>query len=58
MKCECGNDKFYAHQIQHCDVIVDENNNWEENAECYDTGAPYGPYTCTKCGKEYDKLEK
>ena len=51
MKCECGNDKFYAHQIQHCDVIVDENNNWEENAECYDTGAPYGPYTCTKCGK-------
>ena len=57
MKCECGNDKFFAHQIQHRDVIVDEDNIWEENAEYYDVGTPFGPYTCTKCGKIYDELE-
>lgn len=58
MKCECGNDRFAAHQIQRYDIIVDENNHWEENVECYDTETPFGPFTCTKCGKEYDKLEK
>ena len=63
MKCECGNDKFTAHQVCHMDVIVNEFNEWQENTPddkscCYDSGNPFGPYTCTKCGKEYPDLSE
>lgn len=57
MKCNCGNDKFFAHQIARHDIIVDEHNNFQENVDIYDSEAPYGPYTCTKCDKEYDELK-
>jgi hypothetical protein len=46
MKCECGNDMFYAKQkvyvdtdvesrseIVSLDIIVDENNNWLDNVD-------------------------
>jgi hypothetical protein len=61
MKCECGNDKFYAHQVCRMDVIVNEHNDWEknspdDNSACYDADSPYGPYRCTKCNKEYEEL--
>ncbi len=62
MKCTCGNNCFYAHQIIRADVIVDESGNFEKNlpggleAHVYDSERPYGPFVCTKCGKEYDEL--
>lgn len=61
-RCKCGNAKFYAHQVCRLDVIVDGDYNFirnaSENAEAsiYDSGNPYGPFTCTKCGEEYDEL--
>ena len=58
MKClKCGNDKFVAHQLVRMDIVVDENNNFLEQGEIYDSETPYGPYTCTKCGKEYDNIK-
>lgn len=61
MRCRCGNSKFYAHQLVRLDVIVDANGSFERNLEdiaaaIYDSGKPYGPYTCTKCDAEYDSL--
>ena len=64
MKCKnCGNDRFIGHQIIRAEVIVDENGKFYDNLECgleaaiYDSERPYGPFTCTKCGSEYDELE-
>ena len=57
MFCECGNDRFFAHQVQYYDVIVHGDNYWTEDVECYEANDPYGPYTCTKCGKVYAELE-
>lgn len=55
MKCpNCGNNKFSGHQLVRMDVLVDENNNFIEQIEIYDSEKPYGPYTCTNCGQEYD----
>ena len=64
MLCVCGNDRFYAHQIIRADVIVDSDGAFLENAterleeSIYDAERPYGPFTCTKCGKEYDELRQ
>lgn len=58
MKCpNCGNNKFTGHQLVRMDVLVDENNNFIEQIEIYDSEKPYGPYTCTNCGQEYDDDE-
>ena len=63
MKCQCGNDKFYGHQIIKADVIVDRCGYFHENlpggleASVYDADQPYGPFVCTKCEKEYVDLE-
>lgn len=44
------------------DVIVDGDYNFVSNASTpaeasiYDSGNPYGPFTCTKCGEEYNEL--
>lgn len=58
MVCICGNDEFYAHQVVRMDIIVDKDNYFVKGLEngIYDSEIPYGPYTCTKCGKEYDEL--
>lgn len=62
MKCKCGNDKFYAHQVLRVDVITDEFGDFEENLYddlkgcIYDAEAPYGPFICTQCGAEYEYL--
>ena len=60
-KCECGNDQFYAHQVCHLDVKVDGdnmflNNEPNDKSACYEAGTPFGPYTCTKCGKETEEI--
>ena len=71
MKCVCGNDQFYAHQIVRTDVIVNGNNVFESNPlsmnrdtgmveeffSIYDSEPPYGPYECTVCGREYEELK-
>ena len=65
MKCtKCGNTRFYAHQICRMDVIVNEYGSFEGNVnpeamaqDIYDCEPPYGPFTCTNCGEEYDELE-
>ena len=55
-KCSCGNDQFFAHQRCYNDIVVDENNNFQDNLIVYDAESPYGPYQCTSCDKEYDEL--
>ena len=51
MRCKCGNDKFYAHQLVRLDVIVDEDGTFDRNmydnaeAAIYDAEKPYGPVT-------------
>ncbi len=58
MKCpKCGNAQFYGHQIVRMNVTVDENNNFVDSGEIYDSETPYGPFTCTKCGTEFDDSE-
>ena len=62
MKCVCGNDKFIGHQVVRADIVVNQDGDFDSNLECgldaavYDTEDPYGPFTCTACGKEYDEL--
>jgi|TARA_Y100000034_G_scaffold131097_1_gene191055 DNA-directed RNA polymerase subunit RPC12/RpoP len=62
MVCECGNNKFYAHQQFRANITVDGSNFFDDvtgnslDLSIYDTGEPYGPYECTKCGKAYDEL--
>ena len=62
MICTCGNDRFYGHQFVRVDVIVGADGSFESNVtdpmenSIYDTEKPYGPFTCTVCGKEYDEL--
>ena len=61
MRCKCGNDKFYAHQLVYLEVIVDENGEFHSNLEdiaaaIYDSDRPYGQYTCTKCNAGYNSL--
>ena len=65
MKCKkCGNDTFIAHQICRMDIMVDEFGEFLRNLDggaemhIYDSGKPYGPFTCSKCGAEYDELTK
>ena len=61
-RCKCGNTRFYARQVCRLDVIVDGYCNFVNNiskpaeASIYDSGNPYGPFICTKCGEEYDEL--
>lgn len=64
MVCKhCKNNRFIGHQIIRADILVDESGDFVENlpegleAHVYDSEKPYGPFTCTKCGAEYDTLE-
>lgn len=62
MKCVCGNDRFFAHQVCYHDVIVDEDGEFLDNDEgmylngIYASDKPYGPFVCDVCGREYDEL--
>lgn len=63
MKCECGNDKFFAHQVLRADIIVGEDGEFASNigndleSNVYDASTPYGPFTCTVCGREYETIK-
>jgi len=56
-RCECGCEKFYAHQICRHDVLVNNDNIFDEEHGVYDSETPYGPYKCAGCGKEYEEIE-
>ena len=62
MICTCGNDRFIGYQIIRADVIVGVDGSFLENVtdrledSIYDAEKPYGPFTCTACGREYDEL--
>ena len=55
-KCRCGNELFGAHQQARHDVVVDASGIFQRDIGIYDSENPYGPYTCTKCGAEYEEL--
>jgi len=60
MRCKCGSNRFYAHQASYGPIIVvDGDNNWIEDVTKHDFEASkvYGPYTCAKCGREYQRLD-
>jgi len=57
-KCRCGNGYFYAHQLCRHDIIIDGDGHFEDNIEIYDSEKPYGTFTCTACGVEYEELSE
>ena len=57
MKCECGNNEFYAHQRVYHDIKVDGNGMFLDDLGSYDSDSPYGPFTCTKCDRDYAELK-
>lgn len=58
----CGSERFIGHQLIRADVYVEGNGEFDENlpggleANTYGSGHPYGPFTCDKCGHEFDEL--
>ena len=63
MKCECGCEEFYAHQVCHLDIKVDGDGNFLDNVhvgyvekDIYHSDPPFGPFVCVDCDKEYSKL--
>lgn len=64
MKCLiCGREKFIAHQLIRADIFVDGDGKFTDNIgdnledHIYDSGRPYGPFTCNCCGAEYEELD-
>lgn len=47
---------FYANQVCHSSILIDEHKNWIENEEIYDAGNPFGPFTCKRCGTEAKEM--
>lgn len=62
MKCQCGCAEFIARQVIRADIVVDDSGAFLRNVEggleagVYDSSTPYGPFTCVKCGTEYEEL--
>lgn len=54
----CKSERFIASQKVYMDVIVDGNGFYEDDLEVKDAENPYGPYTCSVCGAEYESLEE
>ncbi len=55
--CDCGSTTFQGSQLCHHKVVVDGHNSYQEDLQINELAAPNGPYTCTKCGREYDTLQ-
>lgn len=58
----CGSERFIGHQLMRAEVYVGSDGEFDDNlpggleAAIYDAGKPYGPFTCTQCGQEFDEL--
>lgn len=64
MKCPfCNGNEFTAHQVCHMDILVDGDNRFLANpngtadTNIYESQEPFGPYTCTTCGAEFENLD-
>lgn len=64
MKCPfCNGNEFTAHQVCHMDILVDDDNmflanpNGTADTNIYESQEPFGPYTCTTCGAEFENLD-
>lgn len=64
MKCKiCGSETFIAHQQCRMDVFVNGEGDFESDmpggceSAIYDAEKPYGPFTCNRCGAEYEELD-
>lgn len=55
-RCLCGNSIFIASQRCYHDIIVNSKNTFLSDIKIYESDKPCGPYTCKKCGKEYEDL--
>ena len=55
---KCGNKRFGASQVCYHDVTVDETNEFIEDNGISESDKPYGIYTCTECGAEFDNLSE
>lgn len=59
---KCGCVRFIGHQRVYMDVVCDSQGGYvepiSENCEkdIEEADKPYGPFTCEKCGTEYDEL--
>jgi ribosomal protein L37AE/L43A len=54
--CKCGNNRFYAHQVNHHDIVTSGNGHYIEDRGVYYSKAPFGPFTCTECSASYEEL--
>lgn len=54
--CSCGSTEFIGHQVCHHEVFVNTDGTFEDNKCIYDSKVPFGPFQCTRCGKEYENL--
>ena len=58
----CGSTRFIGHQIIRASVYVGGDGQFEDNLPgglepaIYDAEKPYGPFTCDRCGQEFDEL--
>ena len=57
-RCSCGNTRFSAKQKCYHDVVVNGDNAFIRDDGISDSENPYGTYSCTQCGKEYEELDK
>lgn len=62
--CSCGNSHFFAVQNLSVEIVVDAAGNLEKymdsgiESAIISASKPFGPYTCTACGKEFETLDK
>ena len=52
----CGNETFTAHQQCYHDIKVDGHGEFLGDEGIYESGKPYGPFTCPECDTEYEEL--
>ena len=57
-RCICGNTRFTAGQVCYHDIIVDSYNDFARDIAISEAEKPYGPYRCTECDAEYEKLDE
>lgn len=66
---KCGSPTFIGHQLVRMDILVEFAGtgglptfagNCYENVEeaIYDSEVPYGPFTCRRCGAEFENAEE
>jgi hypothetical protein len=52
----CGNESFTAHQQCYHDIKVDGHGQFMQDNGIYESGKPYGPFSCDHCDVEFEEL--